>query len=281
MKSKMKYILIGLLLLSGFSNVRAQDALDKFRQEMGKLESLESEYHKVIFGKKDYPKHYTDSIGKLFQAIRQEKRDFAQKAVDNNRSDKRFVKVLGIYVQNYLTIDELEADLKKFSPEVQKEQEWKDKMDFVKYSRLNLPGQKCIDFTVKGHDGKEIRLSDLLAKNKLVLIDFWASWCGACRATMPHLKDIYPEYKKKGVEFFSVSMDDKEENWKKAFKEEALPWIDGSNLLGWKDPIAKQYAITGIPFKILIGKDGVIVDKGFARSGSLEKAMDEYLNKVK
>ena len=53
MKSKMKYILIGLLLLSGFSNVRAQDALDKFRQEMGKLESLESEYHKVIFGKKE------------------------------------------------------------------------------------------------------------------------------------------------------------------------------------------------------------------------------------
>ena len=78
-----------------------------------------------------------------------------------------------------------------------------------------------------------------------------------------------------------IFLDDKEENWKKAFKEEALPWIDGSNLLGWKDPIAKQYAITGIPFKILIGKDGVIVDKGFARSGSLEKAMDEYLNKVK
>ena len=113
MKSKMKYILIGLLLLSGFSNVRAQDALDKFRQEMGKLESLESEYHKVIFGKKDYPKHYTDSIGKLFQAIRQEKRDFAQKAVDNNRSDKRFVKVLGIYVQNYLTIDEFEKILSR------------------------------------------------------------------------------------------------------------------------------------------------------------------------
>lgn len=78
----------------------------------------------------------------------------------------------------------------------------------------------------------------------MVLIDFWASWCGACRATMPHLKDIYPEYKKKGVEFFSVSLDDKEEDWKKAFKEEALPWIDGSNLLGWKDPVAKQYAIT-------------------------------------
>ena len=277
----MKYIVVFLILFTGFSGVRAQDAYEQFRTEMKKLETREREYHRVIFGKNDYPEHYKDSIVELYQAIRQEKREFAQRAVDNNRLDKRFVKVLGIYVQNYLTLDELEADLKKFSPEVQKEQEWKDKMDFVKYSRLNQPGQKCIDFTVKGHDGKEIRLSDLLAKNKLVLIDFWASWCGACRATMPHLKDIYPEYKKKGVEFFSVSLDDKEEDWKKAFKEEALPWIDGSNLLGWKDPVAKQYAITGIPFKILIGKDGVIVDKGFARFGSLEKAMDDYLDNLK
>ena len=277
----MKYIVVFLILFTGFSGVRAQDAYEQFRTEMKKLETREREYHRVIFGKNDYPEHYKDSIVELYQAIRQEKREFAQRAVDNNRLDKRFVKVLGIYVQNYLTLDELEADLKKFSPEVQKEQEWKDKMDFVKYSRLNQPGQKCIDFTVKGHDGKEIRLSDLLAKNKLVLIDFWASWCGACRATMPHLKDIYPEYKKKGVEFFSVSLDDKEEDWKKAFKEEALPWIDGSNLLGWKDPVAKQYAITGIPFKILIGKDGIIVDKGFARFGSLEKTMDDYLDNLK
>ena len=277
----MKYIVVFLILFSGFSGVRAQDAYEQFRTEMKKLETREREYHSVIFGKNDYPEHYKDSIVELYQAIRQEKREFAQRAVDNNRLDKRFVKVLGIYVQNYLTLDELEADLKKFSPEVQKEQEWKDKMDFVKYSRLNQPGQKCIDFTVKGHDGKEIRLSDLLAKNKLVLIDFWASWCGACRATMPHLKDIYPEYKKKGVEFFSVSLDDKEEDWKKAFKEEALPWIDGSNLLGWKDPVAKQYAITGIPFKILIVKDGIIVEKGFARFGSLEKTMDDYLDNLK
>ena len=78
-----------------------------------------------------------------------------------------------------------------------------------------------------------------------------------------------------------MALDDKEEDWKKAFKEEALPWIDGSNLLGWKDPVAKQYAITGIPFKILIGKAGVIVDKGFARFGSLEKAMDDYLDNLK
>ena len=130
----MKYIVVFLILFSGFSGVRAQDAYEQFRTEMKKLETREREYHSVIFGKNDYPEHYKDSIVELYQAIRQEKREFAQRAVDNNRLDKRFVKVLGIYVQNYLTLDELEADLKKFSPEVQKEQEWKDKMDFVKYT---------------------------------------------------------------------------------------------------------------------------------------------------
>lgn len=277
----MKYILICIFLFMGFSNGYAQDVYEQFKKDIQKLDKQEQEYRTIIWGKNDYSKSYKDSISQLYSAIRKEKLDFARKIIGENRSDKRFIAALGVYVQNYLTIDELENELKQFALNVQKEPEWLEKMDFVKYSRLNMPGQKCIDFTVKGHDGKEIRLSELLERNKLVLVDFWASWCGPCRKSMPHLKKIYPEYKKKGVEFFSVSFDDKQEAWEKGYKEEALPWIDGSNLLGWKDPVAKQYAVTGIPFKILIGKDGVIIDKGFYQQGSLEKAMDDYLNKLK
>lgn len=81
----------------------------------------------MIFGKNDYPEHYKDSIVELYQAIRQEKREFAQRAVDNNRLDKRFVKVLGIYVQNYLTLDELEADLKNSLPKYRKSRSGKIK----------------------------------------------------------------------------------------------------------------------------------------------------------
>lgn len=277
----MKYVLIIPMLLLGLSGTYAQDAFEQFKKNIQKLDQQEQEYRTIIWGKNNYPKNYKDSIVELYTAIRKEKLDFARKEIGENRSDKRFITALGVYVQNYLTIDELENELKQFSPEVQKEPEWQEKMNFVKYSRLNMPGQKCIDFTVKGHDGKEIRLSEVLKKNKLVFVDFWASWCGPCRASMPHLKEIYPEYKKKGVEFFSVSFDDKQDAWEKGYKEQALPWIDGSNLLGWNDPISKQYAITGIPYKILIGKDGVIVDKGFHQQGSLEKAMDDYLNNLK
>ena len=234
----------------------------------------------VVFKKNDYSQHYKDSVYQHLAKLREDKLAFAHKAINENRNDKAFIWVLNVYVQNFLTLDELEAELKKFTPEVQQSEEWQKKMDFVKYSRLNQPGQRCADFTMLDHNGKLVRLYDVLKENKLVFIDFWASWCGACRATMPHLVDIYPACKAKGVEFLSVSLDEDKAAWEKAYKEENIPWTDGSNLLGWKDPIAQKYAINGIPHKILIAGDGTIIGTGFYQPGALEKAIDEYLAKT-
>ncbi len=277
----MRIIFITIIILVSQTISFAQSPYQNFREEMKKIETQEREYMDIVFNKNNYSKHYKDSVLQHLTKLRKDKLAFARKSIDANRDDKNFVQVLSIYVQNFLTLDELEAELKKFTPEVQLTKEWQEKMDFVKYARLNQPGQKCIDFTVKGHDGKEIRLSDVLKQNKMVFIDFWASWCGACRATMPHLKEIYPSCKEKGVEFFSVSLDSEKDAWEKAFKEEDIPWIDGSNLMGWDDPIATQYAIRGIPHKVLIAGDGTIIGTGFYQPGTLEKAIDEYLTKTK
>ena len=277
----MRIIFITIIILVSQTISFAQSPYQNFREEMKKIETQEREYMDIVFNKNNYSKHYKDSVLQHLTKLRKDKLAFARKSIDANRDDKNFVQVLSIYVQNFLTLDELEAELKKFTPEVQLTKEWQEKMDFVKYARLNQPGQKCIDFTVKGHDGKEIRLSDVLKQNKMVFIDFWASWCGACRATMPHLKEIYPSCKEKGVEFFSVSLDSEKDAWEKAFKEEDIPWIDGSNLMGWDDPIATQYAIRGIPHKVLIAGDGTIIGTGFYQPGALEKAIDEYLTKTK
>ncbi len=279
----MRFVLVITLSCFSLLNVFGQSELAKFQQEMKKIETEEGKYRDVIWGKdKDkYTQAQKDSVYLLLKKVREKKLAFARKALDEHRDDVSFLWVLDVYVHNFLTLDELEAELQKFSAGVQTTEKWQDKMDFVKYARLNQVGNKCIDFAVKGHDEKEIRLSELLKKHKLVLIDFWASWCKACRVTMPHLKEIYPQYKAKGVEFFSVSLDDKEEAWKKAYADEALPWIDGSNLLGWKDPIAKQYAIRGIPHKILIGSDGTIVSLDLNGLNAVEKAIDEYLAKMK
>lgn len=94
---------------------------------MKKLEQEAQSYREVIWGKNNHPKAYKDSIGVLYQKIRMDKLAFARKAIDTNRGDKRFIWVLDVYVQNFLTIDELEEELKKFTPAVQREKEWAEK----------------------------------------------------------------------------------------------------------------------------------------------------------
>ena len=270
-----------ILLFCPCISLFAQDRYEEFKKEMSLIEKQENEYRKVIWGKNDFTQEYKDSVYKKHQVLVKEKVEFAKTALRNNRDDERFLKVLDIYVRNFLSLDEFEAELKLFSPRVQQTEACQRNFEFIKYARMNVPGQKCIDFEIKGHDGKTIKLSDVYKKHKLVLIDFWASWCGACRATMPSIKKIYTAYHEKGLEVVSISLDDNEKAGAKAYEEEKIPWIDGSNLLGWKDPVALWYAIRGIPHKVLIDRNGIIINSGFHQLGSLEQEIDKYLHSHK
>ena len=90
------------------------------------------------------------------------------------------------------------------------------------------------------------------------------------------LKSLKPRKAPKGFEILSVSFDDDKAKWDKAYQEEGFDWIDGSNLLGWKDPLSLKYAIRGIPHQVLVSQDGII-RIGFYKSGDLEKELDKYL----
>lgn len=125
-------------------------------------------------------------------------------------------------------------------------------------------GQKAPDIEMAGIDGKPVKLSSL--KGKMVLIDFWASWCGPCRRENPSVVNAYNEYKDKsfrngkGFTVFGVSLDTNKERWEKGIADDKLVWpYHVSDLLGWKNAAAQQYGVYGIPMSYLIDGDGVIV----------------------
>ena len=94
-------------------------------------------------------------------------------------------------------------------------------------------GQPYTDIALPGVDGKIVKISDFVKKNKLTLIDFWASWCGPCRAEMPNVIKAYKEYHAKGFEVVGVSLDNSKDAWVKAIKTLGIPWKQMSDLKGW------------------------------------------------
>ena len=122
-------------------------------------------------------------------------------------------------------------------------------------------GSKFIDFTVPALDGKQVKLADVVAKNKITMVDFWASWCGPCRMEMPNVVEAYKQFHNKGLEIVGVSLDESKEDWAAAVKDMGMNWIQTSDLKGWECEAARLYGVRGIPACVLINQKGEIVGR--------------------
>jgi thiol-disulfide isomerase/thioredoxin/Tfp pilus assembly protein PilP len=144
------------------------------------------------------------------------------------------------------------------------------------YEQFNSGTLAAPEIAMKNPSGTELRLSSL--KGKVVLIDFWASWCGPCRKENPNVVKMYKKFKSKGFEIFSVSLDEDPNAWKKAIAADGLIWPNHvSDLLGWRTPMTQAYGFNSIPYTVLLNKEGNIVGVNL-RGAELEQKLEEVLN---
>ena len=137
-------------------------------------------------------------------------------------------------------------------------------------------GQIAPDFTLNDVNDKPVALSSKIGKSKLLLVDFWASWCGPCRGENPNVVKVFKEFNKKGFDVFGVSLDSKKEDWVKAISEDKLTWTQVSDLLRGNSAAAKLYAVNSIPSNFLLDEKGTIIAKNL-RGEELNTKIKEIL----
>lgn len=137
-------------------------------------------------------------------------------------------------------------------------------------------GGQAPDIELPAPDGQIVKLSSL--RGKIVLIDFWASWCGPCLREVPNVKAIYDQYRDRGFEIYGISLDKEidRDAWLEKIEEYDMDWIQVSSLKGWDCPVAKQYNVTGIPKMFLLDGSGRIIAKDLRGEELREKVASMF-----
>lgn len=163
-------------------------------------------------------------------------------------------------LMHYLDGNNLTESQKLFAalaPEVQQSIQGKEVNNRMQLLAGVEIGKAAPLFTEDDPQGHAVSVSDF--KGKYVLVEFWASWCGPCRAESPNLKVAYGKYNAKGFNVLSVSLDSKKDLWTEAIQKDGLPWTQVSDLKGWKNDAAALYGVHAVPANFLVGPDGTIV----------------------
>lgn len=171
--------------------------------------------------------------------------------------------------QDY-TLDQLKGIVAGFSSESVYLNRIKDYM--AKIECLEI-GQPFVDFTLKTNEGQKISLAEIIAQNKVTLVDFWASWCTPCREENPVIKAAYTKFHELGFEVVGVSLDQSEDAWLQAIKEDKLAW---TQLRDSENKVREKYLIYSIPSNFLYDQHGTMIAKGL-RGEDLAVKLNELL----
>lgn len=177
-----------------------------------------------------------------------------------------------------MPLDQYEAGFKRFTPRVQASLMGRNAREEIAARKATQKGIPAPAFTLNDREGNPVSLASL--RGRYVLLDFWASWCKPCRASMPHLKEVYARYHDKGLEILGISIDTDADAWKKAAEDDATPWlhvIDPPADKGEASQVAGTYGVHAIPTLFLIDPEGIMLGK--MEHDALDETLAQILNK--
>lgn len=218
-----------------------------------------------------------DSLSKIFEGVFNKIIDgysaqIAEKIMANTDKFASIMAIQPLDPDKYTEIFKaLDAGLNAKFPE---NQNVKIFHQVVNRATATKSGGVAPDIDLGDTEGKKIALSSF--RGKIVLVDFWASWCKPCRKEMPNVVKAYAKYKSKGFEIYGVSLDKDREAWREAIRTDGITWPQVSDLQFWDCVAAKAYNVQSIPYTVLLDREGKIIAKGL-RGPELEKAIEKAL----
>ncbi len=275
---------IKMKLEKGVREITGTPNNDAYQAFYSEQMELVKQYNEIAISMRDttLTEEQTAEKGKELEAVTDQFTEIVYAHAEKNLGN-----AAGLHIIRSNYMDMLSSDINRFDsllkqiPEPQASSKTvADLKKMVDVKMKTAAGQKYIDFEMNTPEGNPIKLSDFVGKHKVVLIDFWASWCGPCRRAMPELKNTYNEFKDKGLEIVGVSLDGGDkglESWKKAIAEDGLPWAQMSDIKGWDCEGAKLYGVRSIPALVLIDSEGTIIARDL-HGEKLKEKLAEVLN---